>query len=56
MGKVPEGFRGFFCALWAFFEGVLQNVDVIRGVFCGEVVVRCVVNVVRKRRISGAEK
>jgi hypothetical protein len=51
--KSSGGFRDFFCALWAFFEGVLENADAKRGVFCGEVVVKCVANMVRKRRVSG---
>jgi hypothetical protein len=54
--KSPGGFRGFFCALWAFFEGVLGKVVCRTWCFCGENVVECVVNVVRKRRFSGAEK
>jgi hypothetical protein len=54
--KSPGGFRDFFCALWAFFEGVLENVDGRRGVFCGEVVVKCVANVVKKLRFLTDEK
>jgi hypothetical protein len=51
--KSPGGFRGFFCALWAFFEGVLGKVVGSCGAFCGEVVVKCVANAVRKRRFAG---
>jgi hypothetical protein len=54
--KVPEVSGTFFCALWAFFEGVLENADGKRGVFCGEVVVKCVANAVRKRRFSADSK
>jgi hypothetical protein len=50
--KVP----GLFSCFMGVFEGVLENVDGNTWCFCGEVVVKCVVNVVRKRRISGAEK
>jgi hypothetical protein len=54
--KSSGGFRDFFCALWAFFEGVLENGDGKRGVFCDEVVVKCVANVVGKPRFPGTEK
>jgi hypothetical protein len=54
--KSSGGFRDFFCALWAFFKGVLENADGKRGVFCGEVVVKCVANVVGKPRFPGTEK
>jgi hypothetical protein len=54
--KSSGGFRDFFCALWAFFKGVLENADGKRGVFCGEVVVKCVANVVGKPRFPGDRK
>jgi hypothetical protein len=49
-------FPGLFLCLWAFFEGVLENADGKRGVFCGEVVVKCVANVVVKPRFPGDRK
>jgi hypothetical protein len=54
--KALEGFPGLFCVLWAFFEGVLENVDGTMWCFCGESVVECVVNMVRKQRFVGTEK
>jgi hypothetical protein len=38
------------------FEGCFGKVLVLAWCFCGEVVVECVVNVVRRRRALGAEK
>jgi hypothetical protein len=54
--KALEGFPGLFCALWAFLEGVLENVDGKAWCFGGEHVVECVVNMVRKQRFVGTEK
>jgi len=46
--KSSGGFRGFFSRFMGVFWGVLGNVDGKAWCFCGEVVVRCVANVVRK--------
>jgi hypothetical protein len=54
--KSPGVFSGLFCALWACFEGVLENVDGKAWCFGGEHVVECVVNMVRKQRFVGTEK
>jgi hypothetical protein len=42
-----------FVVLWAVFEGCFRKSGGSRWCFCGEVVVKRVVNVVKKSRLRG---
>jgi hypothetical protein len=51
--KIQGKVRGFFVVLWAVFEGCFRKSGGSRWCFCGEVVVKRVVNVVKKSRLRG---
>jgi hypothetical protein len=46
----------FFCILWALFGGVLGKCGCKTWCFCGEVVVKCVVNGAGKRTLFAGRK